>query len=194
MRRRRTDETRRRSTANKRGAARSWSLGKSLALCLLLFSALPLLSGCGIYSFSGATLPKEITTVAIPLAEDRTVGLPGLDQQLTDQLVQRFVDRTRLRLEPDEGAADAVLAVVIERYASEPAAVTGDETAALNRLTIEIQARLDEEGRETPRVDRRFSASDTFDPAGGLAGEAALAEELLRRLADDLFTAIASDW
>ena len=190
----RTGETRRRSAANGRRTGMSWRLGRRLALWLFLCSVLPVLSGCGIYSFSGATLPEEITTVAIPLAEDRTVGLPGLDQQLTDQLVQRFVDRTRLRLEPDEGAADAVLVIVIERYASEPAAVTGDETAALNRLTIEIQARLDEEGRETPRVDRRFSASDTYDPAGGLAGEAALAEELLRRLADDLFTAIASDW
>ena len=152
------------------------------------------LAGCGVYSFSGDSLPEELSTVAIPLAEDRSVGLPGLDQQLTDQLVQRFVDRTRLRLEPDEGAADAVLVTVIERYTSEPAAVTGDETAALSRVTISVRARLDEEGRETPRVDRAFNASDTFDPAEGLSGEAALAEELLRRIADDLFTAIASDW
>ena len=159
-------------------------------LTLLVF----VVSGCGVYSFSGAALPETISSVAIPLAEDRSVGLPGLDRQLTDQLVERFVDRTRLRLEPDEEAADAVLATTIERYANEPAAVTGNETAALSRLTIGMRARLDEDGRDTPRIDRVFTASDTFDPAEGLAGEAALAEELLRRLADDLFTAIASDW
>jgi hypothetical protein len=164
------------------------------ARLLAAFALALWLGGCGIYSFSGAALPEEIQTVAIPLSEDRSVGLPGLDQQLTDQLIQRFVDRTRLRLEPDEGAADAVLVTVIERYTNEPAAVTGDETAALTRISISVQARLDEEGRDEPRVDRAFTASDTFDPAEGIAGEAALAEELLRRIADDLFTAIASDW
>ena len=172
---------------------RSPRLASTSALCLVLSSIL-LLSGCGIYSFSGAALPEEIETIAIPLAEDRSAGLPGLDQQLTDQLVERFVDRTRLRLEPDEGAADAVLVTVVERYANEPAAVTGDETAALSRLSISVRARLDEEGRDEPRVDRSFDASDTFDPAEGIAGETALAEELLRRIAEDLFTAIASDW
>ena len=68
-------------------------------------------AGCGYYSFTGATIPAHLETIAIPLVEDRSIGGPaGLNQQLTDLLIDRFAGRTRLTLVPDEEQAhvDAV--------------------------------------------------------------------------------------
>ena len=80
-----------------------------------------LLAGCGVYSFSGATIPAHLQTVAVPLAEDRsTGGPPALDRLLTDALVERFADRSRLALEPDEADADAVVRATIEQFLGRP--------------------------------------------------------------------------
>ena len=83
-------------------------------------------AGCGYYSFTGATIPAHLETIAIPLVEDRSIGGPaGLNQQLTDLLIDRFAGRTRLTLVPDEEQADVVLYVEITRYSNDPAGVTG---------------------------------------------------------------------
>ena len=99
------------------------SVSPSLRLALPL--ALLLLNGCGYYSFTGATLPEHLNTVAIPLAEDNSLSpLTTLDEALTELLVTRFVRQTRLSLETSEDDADAVLTATIDRYTSAPTSVT----------------------------------------------------------------------
>ena len=66
-------------------------------------------------------------------------GPPALDQLSTEALVDRFADRSRLSLEPDEAEADAVVRAVIERYSVTPVAVTGENVAALNRVTVAVR-------------------------------------------------------
>ena len=78
---------------------------------------LVLLSGCGYYSFSGASIPAHLTTIAIPLAEDRSSSpIAILDETLTELLVDRFVRQTRLSLVENEDEADIVLTAQITRY------------------------------------------------------------------------------
>lgn len=172
------------------------------ALRLLLLGLL--LAGCGVYSFSGASIPERLRTVAVPLAESRASGGPAaLDQLVTEALVDRFADRSRLSLEPDEDAADAVVRSVIERYSITPAAVTGANVAALNRVTLAVRVvvedRIGEEGAvagaaSAELLARTFTASSDFDPATGLAGEADAAAEAVDQIARDAFTAATSDW
>jgi len=164
-----------------------------LAACALgLLGALPL--GCGLYSLTGATVPTHLETVAIPLAEDRTIGAPaGLDQRLTDLLVERFTGRTRLVLVPDEAEADAVILAVIERYANEPAAVTGQEVAALNRVSISVHLRYVDRVEDRDRLARSFSSREDYD-ATRVDLEATTAQLALEQIADDIFTAATSDW
>ena len=48
--------------------------------------------GCP-YSFSGASVPPHLKTIAIPFAEDRSgSGEPGLRELLTEKLTQKFID------------------------------------------------------------------------------------------------------
>ena len=41
---------------------------------------------CGIYSFSGSTLPSHLKTVGVPIFENRTAEF-GIDQQITDIII-----------------------------------------------------------------------------------------------------------
>ncbi len=164
---------------------------------LLLSSLLPLLlsqTGCWYYSFTGASIPEHLETVAVPLVEDRSLGgVIGIDRQLTDLLIERFAGQTRLVLEPDEADADAVLTAVIESYRNEPTAVTGDEVAALNRVTIAVRVVYRDRVEDEERLSRTFSASEDY-AATEIEQEATAAEEVLRQIADDVFTAATSDW
>lgn len=165
---------------------------RSRAVVLLAVVAL---SGCGVYTFSGASLPEGLRTVAVPLAETRAAGgPPALDQTLTDALVERFADRSRLRLEPDEEAADAVVRATVERYSVAPAAVTGDNLAALNRVTLAVRVVVTDRVAGRDLLDRTFQATEDFAPADGLVGEAAAVEVALEQVARDAFTAATSDW
>lgn len=161
----------------------------------LLLAATLALAGCGLYSFSGASLPDSLRTVALPPAERATAGgPPTLDALVTDALLTRFVDRSRLSLDPDEAAADAVVRVTIQGYTIAPAAVTDANLAALNRLTLAVRVVMTERDAARPRLDRVFSATEDFAPADGLAGEAAAAEAAAEQIARDAFTAATSDW
>lgn len=150
---------------------------------------------CGVYSFSGASIPDHLRTVAIPIAESRASGgPPGLDRLLTDALVSRFADRSRLTLEPDEADADAVVRATIEQYAVAPAAVTGDNVAALNRVSIAVRVVVLDQVEEQTLLERRFTAAEDFAPSDGLQGEADASASALEQIAVDAFTAATSDW
>ena len=158
------------------------------------FVALAACSGCGYYSFTGASIPDTIDTIAVPLAEDRSLGgVPGMNEALTDFLIQRFARQTRLALEPDENAADAVLTASIDRYQNEPVAVTGNEVAALNRITITVAVRYVDQVEDEERLARTFTASEQYD-ATQIQDEQETAVAVLRQIADDVFTAATSDW
>lgn len=167
---------------------------RSASTFCLLSSVLCLLASCAYYSFSGAALPEHLATIAIPLAEDRSVGgVPALDQVLTDLLVERFARQTRLALEPDENAADALLTAVIERYQNAPVAVTGAEVAALNRVSLTVAVRFFDRAEERERLVRTFTASAEYD-AALIDQEEVAAAAALEQVADDAFTAATSEW
>ncbi len=157
-----------------------------------------LVSACGVYSFSGATIPDHLQTIAIPLVEDNSVNaLTALDEQFTEMLLQRFVRQTRLRLETTETDADALLRVRIDRYANVPASVGGDERATLNRVTLAATVTYRDQTNDTDLLSRSFTAFEEYDPSDpelGLSGENEAAIAALEKIADDIFTAATSNW
>ncbi len=154
------------------------------------------LSGCAYYSFTGATIPTHLRTIAIPLVEDRSSSpFANLDQQLTNLLIDRFVNQTRLSLEPEPGSADALLEVRIDRYTNEPTAVGGAEQAERNRVTITVTVRYVDQVNDQELLARSFSAFEEYDPVRqGLAGEEEAVQVVLRNLADDIFAAATANW
>ena len=56
-------------------------------------------NGCCIYSFTGASVPEHLKTIAIPIADDRSGGAePGLREKLTEVLTQKFIDDNTLQV------------------------------------------------------------------------------------------------
>lgn len=153
-----------------------------------------LVPGCAWYSFTGASIPEHLNTVAIPLVEDNTVStVTGLDDEMTRLLVDRFVRQTRLNLETDEQAADALLRVVINRYTNQPTSVSGQEQATRNRVTVAVQVTYVDQTTGADLVSRSFSAFEEYDPFDPSQEETA-AFAALEKIADDVFTAATSNW
>ena len=151
-----------------------------LIVWLLLLAAAP---GCAYYSFTGATVPAHLNTVAIPLAEDNSLSpLTTLDDELTDLLITRFVQQTRLGLEQNE-------------YANAPTSVSGQERAELNRITLSVSVRYYDRVEDKELLRRSFSSFSDYNPLeGGLELEEETARAALENIADDIFTAATSNW
>ncbi len=166
-----------------------------MLLCLVTTLSI---AGCGVYSFTGASIPSHLQSVAIPLVEDNSVNtLTALDEQFTEMLLQRFVRQTRLRLETTEESADALLRARIDRYANLPASVGGNEQATLNRVTLAVTVTYTDQQENATLLDRSFTAFEEYDPADpeqGLTGEVEAARAALEKIADDIFTAATSNW
>ncbi|MEM8487545.1 MAG: LptE family protein, partial [Bacteroidota bacterium] len=109
-------------------------------LASMLFVASLAGSGCGYYSFTGASIPDNLNTIAIPLVIDNSLNtIPELSDQLTEALVNLFVNQTRLSLVENEDEADALLSVEIQRYNNAPSSISGEEVAATNSVTITVK-------------------------------------------------------
>ncbi len=165
--------------------------GRHILAALLL----PILvSGCSYYSFTGASIPEHLATVSIPLVEDNSVStVTGMDEEMTQLLIDRFVRQTRLSLDQDETSADVLLAVSITRYSNQPTSVSGDEQATRNRVTVNAQVVYTDRTTGDELVNRSFSAFEEYDPFDPAQEETA-AFAALEKIADDVFTAATSNW
>lgn len=160
--------------------------------CILLaaFS----IGGCSYYSFTGATIAEHLASIAIPLVEDNSVStVNAMDEQMTQLLIERFVLQTRLSLEPNEAAANAVLSMIITRYSNSPTSVSGDERATRNRVTVSVTVLYRDQVESQEILNRSFSAFEEYDPLDPSQEEIA-AFAVLEKIADDVFTAATSNW
>jgi hypothetical protein len=137
---------------------------------------------------------ESLKTIAIPLFEDRTQsGQPAMGETLTDLMTKRFVRQTRLRLVQDEYEADVVLRGYISQYGTQPAAVSSNEVATQNRVSIEVFAEYYNNKTQKTTFNRSFVQSLNFD-ATRLGEENTAARTVLSRISEDVFTAATSDW
>jgi hypothetical protein len=169
---------------------RRWS---ALGLVLALAAGL---SGCAFYSFSGASIPSRLETIAIPIAQDNTSNpLNTMGSDLTRLLTDRFVNRTRLSLTTNDTDADALLTARIQRYQNRPTGVSGDERATTNEVTIGVTVRYLDQTQDSVLVDQSFRGAASYDPVeAGLQGERQAAENALANVADDIFSTATSTW
>jgi len=152
-------------------------------------------TSCSYYSFSGVSIPSNLSTISIPLAEDNSAApLTLLDESLTEFMIDRFVRQTRLSLEEDQEESDLLLTAQITRYTNAPSSVTGQERAQFNRVSISISAQYRNQ-IDDDVMERTFSGFEDYDALeGGLEAEESAALAILENIADDLFIAATSNW
>ncbi len=83
-----------------------------IAVCGALFAA-----GCGIYTFSGSTLPGYLNTVDIPLFLNKSLQ-PEIAEDITDQVNRRVLESNLLSVVASNG--DATIQGAVLSYANEP--------------------------------------------------------------------------
>lgn len=157
--------------------------------------ALPMLQSCGIYSFTGTSIQPDVKTVTVNYFEYLAPKVnPSLSNDLTQALQEKFLKLTKLELVDIDGDLEIVGSVT--GYDVKATAITANESAAMNRLTVNVKINF--VNRKYPEEDfenKSFSAYADFDATQSLdAVEASLCEEIIEKLCEDMFNATVANW
>ena len=124
---------------------------KKFLLCIII--ALAAVS-CGIYSFTGTNIQPDVKTITIPLVEYKALRVnPSLANDLTEALQDKFRKLTSLEQVEEDG--DLELVCEVTGYDIKAQAVTANEVAAQNRLTVTVK--IEFTNRKYPEDEDRKS-------------------------------------
>ena len=159
----------------------------------ILLSAV-LVTSCGIYSFTGTSIQADVNTITIPYVEYKALRVnPALSNDLTEALQDKFRKLTRLEQVDVDG--DLELVCEVTGYDVKATAVTADEQAAQNRLTVTVKVEFTNKKYPEDDVSKSFSAYEDFDATMSLdAVEGTLCETIIEKLVEDIFNATVAQW
>ena len=161
---------------------------KRMLVGLFMIYAVINIAGCCAYSFTGASVPKHIQTIAIPPADDRSgSGEPGLSEMLTNKLTQKFIDDNTLRI-ANKSNANAVLECTITSLSDAPAVVQAGENVTSRRITITIHVVYKDLVERKTIFDKSFSNYGDY-PSGNssnLTVRRNAIEKAIDRITDDI--------
>lgn len=164
-----------------------------IALALV---AIFLTGGCSIvhYSFSGTSIQPDVKTVVIHYFEYKALKVnPSLSNDLTEAMKDKFRKLTKLEQVDMDG--DIELEGSVTGYEVRASAVTADEVAAQNRLTVTVKLKFTNRKYPEEDFEKDFSAYADYDSTNSLdAVEASLCEEIVEKLVEDMFNASVAQW
>ncbi|MFI1744296.1 LptE family protein [Thalassobellus sediminis] len=159
----------------------------------LVFSFL--LTSCGFYSFTGASIPADVKTYQVNRFENNALLVePGLERDFKLSLEDLIQNQTNLNLVPSNG--DLVYEGEITDYRISPTTSTSQNTAAQNRLTISVKVRFYNRKKEEDDLEQSFSFFYDYNGSAQLIGsqKTTAHEEIFERLTQDIFNATLAKW
>lgn len=158
-----------------------------LLLALMTYS-------CGIYSFTGASIPAEAKTISVQYFQNNAQLVnPLLSNTITTTLNDLFVNQTTLQSVAQNG--DLSIEGEITNYVTAPVAITGNQTAALNRLTITVNVRFFNKYDESKNFEQKFSQYEDYPSNQDLnAVQETLVETIVNNLCVDIFNKAVVNW
>ena len=156
-------------------------------LSILLFS-------CGIYSFNGASIPKNAETVSVDyFINSAPTKQPTLSQVLSEKLKDFFTTQTNLIIAQNNG--DLNFKGEIIKYEIEPIAIQSNETAGQNRLTISIKVDFKNSYDNEFNFEHTFSRYRDYESSQNFSEiESFLIEEISTELIEDIFNKAVVNW
>ncbi|MBP5333177.1 MAG: LptE family protein [Bacteroidales bacterium] len=153
-----------------------------------------LLTSCGIYSFSGTSIQPDVKTITIPYVEYTALRVnPSLSNDLTEALKEKY--RKLTRLEEVDVDGDLELVCTVTGYDVKATAVTANEMASQNRLTVTVKVEFSNKKYPEDDVNNNYSAYEDFDATMSLdAVESGLCETIVEKLVEDIFNATVAQW
>ncbi len=166
---------------------------------ILIIPVLLIINSCGIYSFTGASIPPGVTTFQVNFFENQAGNRPGstvepgLDNDFTNALQDIIMNQTNLNLVSKDG--QLIYEGEITEYSVTPMAATSQNTAAQNRLKMSVLLRFfnikneEEDLKKTYSFFYDFPAQlqvyDVIDSAH---------KEIFDRITQDIFNDTLAKW
>ncbi len=154
---------------------------------------------CKFYSFTGASIPPGTETFQVNyfdnIAGNRPGSTvePGFDQEFTLALQDILLNQTNLSLVGTGG--DLIFEGEITQYSVSPMTSTANNTAAQNRLTVNINVRYTNTKKDEDSFEKSFSFFYDFDANQQIFDiKTAAHEEIFERITQDIFNAALAKW
>lgn len=160
-----------------------------LPVLLMFFMA-----ACGIYKFNDTSIAPDVHTVSVYTIENKAMKVnPTLSNTLTVALQDQYRKLTKLEMVEDGG--DLEVSGFIVSYDVNPTAVTSQEIASQNRLTVTVKITFKNNKHPEEDFEKSFAAFQDFDSNLSLDSvEAQLVDEIVEILVDDIFNATVANW
>lgn len=163
---------------------------KYIFLVLVILS----LKSCGIYGFSQPTTISADTFQVSRFENTSLLFEPGLDLLFQNTLQDLIQDQTNYNLA--SSGADLIYEGEITDYRIAPTTATSENTAAQNRLTINVRVRFYNKNNEEDDIEQSFSFFYDYPGSSQLVGsqKATAHEEIFDRITQDIINATLAKW
>jgi hypothetical protein len=154
-----------------------------------------MLSACRMsVSMTGGTIDPRAKTVAInTFPNNASLVNPTLSQSFTTALKDKIQGQTPLTIVNRQG--DYEIEGEIVNYNISPVAIQGNETAAMNRLTITVKVRFSNKFDDTQNFEQTFSRYADYASSRNFSSvESTLVTEISDALTDDIFNKAFVNW
>ncbi|MDA9140187.1 LPS assembly lipoprotein LptE [Flavobacteriaceae bacterium] len=173
----------------------TWNRSSAFGVLLLVLTS----QSCGIYSFTGASIPPGVTTFQVNFFENLAGNRPGstvepgLDNDFTNALQNLIMNQTNLNLVSQDG--QLIYEGEITEYSVTPMSATSQNTAAQNRLKMTVAFRFFNIKKEEDDYKKNYSffydfpaelqVYDVIDSAH---------KEIFDRITQDIFNDTLAKW
>ncbi|HCY74949.1 MAG TPA: hypothetical protein DHV28_03440 [Ignavibacteriales bacterium] len=152
------------------------------------------LTACCAYSFTGASVPEHLKTIAIPIADDRSgSGEPGLRENLTQKLIQKFIDDNTLQVS-EKTTANALLECTIVSLSDAPAIVSAGESITSRRITIGVKVIYRDLVKRTTIFEKTFSNYSDYQSSNPIEGRKTAIDAAIDLISEDILLDTVSGW
>ena len=165
---------------------------------IILIMGMGFLSGCGIYSFTGASITPDVKTISIQtFFNNAPLGPSNMSVTFTERIKDYYQQNTSLEIVDNNG--DLQVDGFISNYTITPVAANtgtqGQDFSALSRITITVSASYVNLKDPTFDFDKSFSFFKDYDTDTDLASnEEQFVEEIFDQIILDIFNASVANW
>ena len=170
------------------------SILSTIGVVAALAVTMLIVHSCGIYSFTGTSIQPDVESITINYFDYQALKVnPSLSNDLTVALQDKFLKLTKLEQVDMDG--DLEIAGAVTGYDVKATAITANEQAAQNRLTVTVKIIFKNNKHEEEDFEKSFAAYQDYDSNLSLdAVEAQLVDEIVEILVEDIFNATVANW
>jgi Lipopolysaccharide-assembly len=170
------------------------SFRNSIPFFLFIITILGIFDGCGVYSFTGSSVPPHLKTIAIPISEDKSgSGEPGLRENLTNTLIQDFIDDNSLQVS-NKNDANSLLECTITSLSDAPNIVSAGEQVTSRSITIKVSAVFKDLVKHKTVFQKTFSESSNYTPSSNPTIRENAISDAISKLSEDILLDVVSGW